>query len=493
MTISTRILEMYNSRPYQALAAFYNKQTVFNILKIERNENRHSAFLRWLFDPSENHNLGDVALKKFLGLYASCASACPLTSAFITGNYQLDVLECTTEKMTDAGKTGKRMDIWMELKVTYDSNEYIVPVVIENKIYSNQSENQTENYHDFVEAFIGKTGEKYVPVEVFLAPENKKCTCPFFTHITYQQLLIWVLEPVFLLDEDSESGKLLDAFIRNLSKPATDTSDSDTKQSIKNEADTILAVSKREADYLQDLYKEYKDVLDHAIVAVVGDKAKSIFPATFDTLRSDIEAEGTMETLLNLWDANSDIFRSVLYVCRDKICPGQPDKVLECFKSSKRDNSKYVVERRNEEGNWESAAWNFAKPMPKGRAACLFFTVWGRAHSESLTVDDIKSAFPLSLNAYYGHRKDGKFDSIVYTSPDDEIAVSTTPESSFQIPLKVATWEFYTDGYLGRVGLDNGDIVYLVKMWRKDDFDRLLKHIEDKAAIFDGFRIRMVQ
>lgn len=490
MTTSTRILEMYNSRPYQALSAFYNKQTVFNILKIERSENRHSAFLRWLFDPSENHNLGDAALKKFLGLYASSAPAGPLTSAFITGNYQLDVLECTTEKMTDAGK---RMDIWMELKVTYDSNDYIVPIVIENKIYSNQSANQTENYHDYIEAFTQKTAENYVPVEVFLAPENKKCTCSSFTHITYQQLLVWVLEPVFLMDEFSESGKLLDAFIRNLSKPATDTSDSDTKQNIKKEADTILAVSKREADFLQDLYQDYKDVLDQAIVAVVGSKAKNIFPDTFDTLRSNIEDEGTMETLLNLWDANSDIFRSVLYVCKDMICPDAPGKVLDCFKSSKRDNSKYVVEKRDEYGNWETATWDYDKPMPKGRAACLFFTVWGRNHSDSLTVEEITKAFPLSLNTYYGHRKDGKYDSIIYTSPDDEIAVSTTPGSSFQIPLKVATWEFYTDGYLGRVGLDDGTIVYMVKMWRKDDFDNLLKHIEDNAAIFDGFRIRQVQ
>ena len=85
------------------------------------------------------------------------------------------------------------------------------------------------------------------------------------------------------------------------------------------------------------------------------------------------------------------------------------------------------------------------------------------------------------------------FDSIIYTSPDDEMAVSTTPGSSFQVSLKAATWEFYTDGYLGRVGLDNGSIVYLVKMWRKDDFDCLMKHIKDNAAIFDGFRIRQVQ
>ncbi|MBR6416933.1 MAG: hypothetical protein IKS22_12660 [Bacteroidales bacterium] len=123
---------------------------------------------------------------------------------------------------------------------------------------------------------------------------------------------------------------------------------------------------------------------------------------------------------------------------------------------------------------------------------CLFFSAWGRANG-SLTVDEIKNAFPLSLNAYYGHRKEAKFDSIIYTSSDDVVAESTAPGSSFRIPLKDATWEFYTDCDLGRIVLNDGTSVYLVKMWRKDDFDRLLEHIGNNPSIFEGFRIRQVQ
>lgn len=489
MTTSTRILEMYNSRPYQTLASFYNKQTVFNILKIERNENRHSAFLCWLFNPNGGHNLGDAPLKKFLGLYASLAPVTPLTNAFITGNYDLDVIEFTTEKMTEKGR---RMDVWMILRITVDNDEYIVPVVIENKIYSGQSKKQTEDYHEEINALVNSTGDKYIPVEVFLSPgEKEKATCPSFINITYQQLLDWVLEPVFLLDPISETGLLLEAFIRNLSKPAALSKDDDSNKNLKNEEDSILAVSKREADSLNELYEAYSDILNHAIVAVVGDKARGLF-ADYDDIRTAIETEGSMELLQDFWDTNSDIFRSVLYVCKGRISPAHPEKVLECFKTTRRDNSKYVVEEPDGWGNWVPANLELSRPMSKGRAACAFFSAWVRKN-RSATLQDVLNAFPLTLNTYYGHRKDGRFDSIIYTSPDDEMAISTTPGSSFKILLKKATWEFYLDGKCGRAYLDSSDeVLYFVKMWRKADFENLLKHIDQNPQLFKDLRIRQV-
>lgn len=44
---------------------------VFNILGLERNENRHSAFIAWLLNPAESHQLGENPLKHFLALLAT--------------------------------------------------------------------------------------------------------------------------------------------------------------------------------------------------------------------------------------------------------------------------------------------------------------------------------------------------------------------------------------------------------------------------------------
>lgn len=489
MDTKNRILEMYNAKSFRSLSAFYNKQTVFNILKIERNENRHSAFLCWLLNPNGGHGLGDAPLKKFLGLYASIAPGSPLTNAFITGNYDLDVIECTTEKMTEKGR---RMDVWMILRVTVDNEEYIVPAVIENKIYAKESENQTVDYHKEINAFKNSTVEKCVPVEVFLAPDGKeKATCTSFIKISYQQLLDWVLEPVYLLNPASETGELLEAFIRNLSKPAALSPDDDSNRKLKSEEDSILAVSKREADSLNELYDGYSDLLNHAIVAIVGDKAKSLF-SNYDDIRTAIENEGSIELLQDFWETNSDIFRSILFVCKTKISHDHPEKVLECFKTSKRDNSKYVVEKSDEQGNWVPAIPELSKPMSKGRAACTFFSAWVQKNHDA-TLDQVLKTFPLSMNTYYGHRKDGKFDSIIYTSSDNKIAKSTYPQSSFSIPLKEATWEFYTDR-CGQAELDSiGETLYFVKMWRKADFENLLKQIEQYPHCFEGLRIRRVK
>ena len=39
---------------------------IFQILRITKNEIRHSNFLSWLLDPYESHKLGDIFLKRFL-------------------------------------------------------------------------------------------------------------------------------------------------------------------------------------------------------------------------------------------------------------------------------------------------------------------------------------------------------------------------------------------------------------------------------------------
>ena len=59
MNINQKIVDMYNNPTYQELKDYYSKTTIFNVLGIERNERRHSAFLSWLLDNSSNHGLGE--------------------------------------------------------------------------------------------------------------------------------------------------------------------------------------------------------------------------------------------------------------------------------------------------------------------------------------------------------------------------------------------------------------------------------------------------
>lgn len=127
VTIKSRIIDFYNDSLYQELKAYYGKTTLFNILKIERNENRHSAFLAWLLDENGSHGLGEEPLKRFMRLLAKMDDN--YIEPFLVGNYQVEDMEVVTEKQAKVEgqiKTG-RVDIF----VSFDYR--LLPIKAEDK------------------------------------------------------------------------------------------------------------------------------------------------------------------------------------------------------------------------------------------------------------------------------------------------------------------------------------------------------------------------
>ncbi len=145
--IEKQVLDLYKTTAYQKLNAYYGQSSLFNVLGIERSENRHSAFLQWLLNPKSSHGLGDSPLKKFLALVATLAcdeNKCyyyQVRQHLISGNYPLQVESIKTEQsiielakgatddfinvveVNDKGAFKKdaynSFDIWMLLTVTF--------------------------------------------------------------------------------------------------------------------------------------------------------------------------------------------------------------------------------------------------------------------------------------------------------------------------------------------------------------------------------------
>lgn len=69
--MKNKILNLINSIEFQELNSYYNEKTIFGTLNVERNENRHSAFIAWWLNPKSEHGLGDAPLKLFLRLVAT--------------------------------------------------------------------------------------------------------------------------------------------------------------------------------------------------------------------------------------------------------------------------------------------------------------------------------------------------------------------------------------------------------------------------------------
>ena len=247
--IEKQVLDLYKTTAYQKLNAYYGQSSLFNVLGIERSENRHSAFLQWLLNPKSSHGLGDSPLKKFLALVATLASdedKCyyyQVRQHLISGNYTLQVESIETEQpiielakgATDDfinvvevdGKgafkrdANNRFGIWMLLALTVtDDNDqeqqWYLPIVVENKICSTEGnandpvKAQTVRYHRAVNILKNQVcPTKYCqPLLVYLTPSGAKApTHNAFVHLTYQALLDHVIQPCAILSSLQEKSE----------------------------------------------------------------------------------------------------------------------------------------------------------------------------------------------------------------------------------------------------------------------------------------------
>lgn len=165
------------------------------------------------------------------------------------------------------------------------------------------------------------------------------------------------------------------------------------------------------------------------------------------------------------------------------------------------DFNKYIVQW---EVNGDGTDWQpvpgYEEPMANNKAAAVFFMQWMEI-SSPLSLAEVRAAFPTSINTYYARNKGKKaYDSLIWHSTDNIHAVS---ESGFTVDIqKDAHWDLYpivrnnpNNGFgLGHApvmeGLKRNGIAMIAKMWRKADFENLLKHISDHSQdLFARVRI----
>lgn len=487
------IMDLYKDPLYQSLNAYYQQTTVFNILHSERSENRYSAFLCWLFDPKQSHGLKELPLRRLLTLYAYKYAASECSNALLVGNYEIQsVDECTTEKVVGDitnGKELRRIDIWMNVSIAVGEEKFVVPVIIENKVYALENGDQTKAYHEAMETFRQRknlSGEKCLPIEIYLAPEGAaKPSATSFVLVTYQELLDYVIEPVLESCTDERSKLVIGDFVKNLAIPSNaQDSDNNTGNAIKTLSNSILAVSDKERNNLGTLYGNHKELFDLVIAVNGGDKAFELFPQYADGVDAEMQ-----EALEGLWNSNFNLIVILMYICRSAILPGKENDLLKVFAASRRDNTKYLIEQRDAtSGNWCVSA-KFPKPMSKGMTVAAFFTLWGENRGH-MSIDYFRRVFPSSLSAYYSRfTKSNKWgNSVIWEVCGDEeknenghlvkITDKVKAENGFEVKIADAKWDFYQDwetGYCGKAAI--------VKMWRKDDFDRFLEYIKHPVEL----------
>jgi hypothetical protein len=273
LDIRNAILTLRNSKEYQELCKRYTAQTVFNILRISRDENVHSDFLAWLLDPVSDHGLGDFTLRKFLEMLVRvlretkqserAAELFPMevVDSLISGNYAISEVEVKRE----VGTTSKRrMDIVLKFRFECATGVRRILVVLENKVYSGENMEQTVDYWKWATMLVhgdptgGGSPELTSVVGVYLTPLAEtefrglcrcQCKCEHFIQANYQSLMDHVLVHVLGRDIKTEASFLIEQYVRNLSYPcslAELTSGEITK------GDIIMAIPPDERTMLKD-------------------------------------------------------------------------------------------------------------------------------------------------------------------------------------------------------------------------------------------------
>ena len=215
---------------------------IFQILRITKNEIRHSNFLSWLLDPYESHKLGDIFLKRFLREVFSSDKFLEIDQVDVEG-MDLTKVEILRE--------WKNIDILIVLEN--------VVVCIENKVLSKEHSNQLMKYREIIESHYPKYNQTFV----FLTPEgdNSESETETYEPISYE-------------------------FIVNSLERITSVYGESLNQQVKNYIKDYITIIKRElmgTDKLTELskkiYQNHKELFDFIIdhKPDVLDGIKSIF------------------------------------------------------------------------------------------------------------------------------------------------------------------------------------------------------------------------
>ncbi|NTM28669.1 PD-(D/E)XK nuclease family protein [Enterococcus faecium] len=156
----------------ERLSKWTGKTNIFQILKLSKNEIRHSNFLAFLFAPNETHNLSDEFFKMFLKRYIDSNDD---TKAAI--NY-FDALLNSYEDLI-VYRENKNIDILLV------SEKNKIVVCIENKILSSESRGQLNKYQRYIE----RNYSNYKKIFGFLTPDGNEPTNPSWGIITYKDIV----------------------------------------------------------------------------------------------------------------------------------------------------------------------------------------------------------------------------------------------------------------------------------------------------------------
>ena len=244
---------------------------IFNALKLQNNEIRHSNFLAWLMTPYESHKLGDYFLKEFL------KSA--IKEYSLNTDISLSLKDIAFLKFDDAEIRREYKNI--DLLIVSAQNKFVC--IVENKIWTGEHDCQLERYAGIVDTeFNG-----YQKLYIYLAPyndceselleRNNKESKIYYIPMNYEQVHN-VINKVLRFKSDTISHDVK-IFIEHYNKMI--------ERNIMGQTD------KQIVELCRKIYRENKVAID--LINENNDFKAELFEITLETLkeRTDIDVIST--------------------------------------------------------------------------------------------------------------------------------------------------------------------------------------------------------
>lgn len=307
---------------------------VFEVLGIEKNENRHSAFLAWFLDPNGTHGLGDYFLRRFLMRVTTLHE--PFRSqrtAFDVDQWKLRDVIVETER--------HRIDILL----TSQEDRFVC--AIENKVFAGEHGNQLERYRRIVEREYNALTPLYVLLTVEGTRPRNRDDAAYYIPFNYPQIADLIQQA--LTARSSSLGVnvqgTLQQYVTTLRRHVLVDSD------IQQLARQIYRKHKEAIDLIiearPDVQQQVRDIVESIMKDFPGLKpdisAKSFiryYPPKWDLVQELLQGEGWTETgRMLLFEFRNGSNLSLHLV----LGPG-PDRVRErVYKLAQREKGLFTV------------------------------------------------------------------------------------------------------------------------------------------------------
>lgn len=197
---------------------------VFDILKISRNEIRHSNVLAWLFDANANHNLGDSFFSAVLSRIISNAPSGIYDKTCVL---LLDLHSFEIKRETDH----------IDLLLVSEQEKFVI--AIENKVGTGEHSDQLNRYR----TTIGERYPNFKKMFVFLTPNGQFASDEVnWTILTYQDIYDSLIEALRKKEVSAQIKNFLENYLEILRRDVM--------------ADQELK------DICNKIYKKYKSAID---------------------------------------------------------------------------------------------------------------------------------------------------------------------------------------------------------------------------------------